>query len=188
MEGTCQDHQVQFLAIHRTIPRSHTLCSRIQSVLDNTAKNQDLVKSKWVLMQTMLIKGILLHLLRNMNKIKVERLYFFNPWLFCDTSIHDYKAVIQLKILYQTDLPTAFLRPQHHKKNFSQHSSLSFLTWAHRSSIKDMLVRGTMQQMPGNLCLNLSMLSILLLSIQLYMFWDTLIQHFNRQGTLERWS
>lgn len=126
---TCQDHQVQFLAIHRTISGSHTICPRIYSVLGNTAKNQDLVKSKWVLMQTMLIKGILLHLLTNKNKIKVDRL--FNPWLFCDTSIHDYKAVIQLKILYQTDLPTAFLWQQHHKKNFSQHFSLTFLR-AHR--------------------------------------------------------
>lgn len=59
----------------------------------------------------------------------------------------DYRAIIQLKTPSQTDLPTDFLRQQHHKKNFTQRFSLAFLR-ARRSSIKDVLVRATVQQCP----------------------------------------
>lgn len=131
-------------------------------------------------MQTVLIKGMLLHVLRNINKIKADKLCFYNPWLLL------WYLNPWLRSCNTTEDPV-ILRQQHHKNNFSQRFLLTFLR-ARRSSITDVLVRATVQQMPRNLCLNLSMLSILLLSIQLYMFWDILIQHFNRQGTLERRS
>ena len=31
LEGTFKDHQIQLLALHRTIPKSHTMCLRALS-------------------------------------------------------------------------------------------------------------------------------------------------------------